>query len=364
MARRSSREIKEWKPFRDQGRDFVRGIVPRGNSMDQEYTIAQPLAGRYKVKRYFASGGLGLLLAADDVRTTNEVLIKTTLDYQVGIEAGGRDQDGFTRKVWSRRQQLQSERRILTLLRNAGCTAVPNPNDYVFDRNPRLAGPYATDDQSKWTYEDQEMLNSEPYLVMEMIDGQTLEDLLEDRWPEGMDARLALEVMAQVGQVLARLHQPFHLAGGAVWNLVYRDLKPGNIMLGPHHHAYLIDFGGCRLTVNDRQVHAGAHTRGYCPPECIEAGAVLTTAADSYTVGSTLFHLLTGLSPLTFLPPEARRRGDDDDVVRRWDMDLLARRVKPEVRHFVAACLEEKPGSRPASGTILLDELLRLSRHL
>src|SRR5207248_2600157 len=132
-----------------------------------------------------------------------DMLIKTTLRYDVAIEARGRDRDGFTRKVWARRQQLQTERRIMVQLRNLGCDALPNPNDYVFDRNLLLAGPYDTEEgKKKWTYDDAGMLDSEPYLVLEMIEGRTLEDLLEDRWPDGMDEARALDVMRQVAGVL------------------------------------------------------------------------------------------------------------------------------------------------------------------
>src|SRR3954447_25337625 len=176
MARRTRREIDNWNEFTDSGRAFVRAIIPRGLNEDQEYVAAKRIADRYEIKRFFASGGFGLLLVARDVRTETDVLVKTTLRYDVAIEAKERDEAGFTRKVWARRQQLQTERRIMTLLRNRGCDAVPNPNDYVFDRNLLLAGPYETEDRRKWKYEDERMIETEPYLVMEMIEGRTVED--------------------------------------------------------------------------------------------------------------------------------------------------------------------------------------------
>src|SRR5262249_55092907 len=160
--------------FTEGGRTFVRAVIPRGLNEDQEYTAARRIADRYEIKRFFASGGFGLILVGKDVRTETDMLVKTTLRYDVSFEASNRDGVNFTRKVWARRQQLQTERRILVQLRNQGCDAVPNPNDYVFDRNPLLAGPYATEDGRRWKYEDGDMLDNEPYLVLEMIEGRTL----------------------------------------------------------------------------------------------------------------------------------------------------------------------------------------------
>src|SRR5215470_2662264 len=173
MARRTRREIDNWNEFDHAGRKFVRAIIPRGLNEDQEYVAARRIAERYEIKRFFASGGFGLLLVARDRRTETEMLVKTTLRYEVSIEARGRDREGFVRKVLARRQQLQTERRLLVLLRNAGCSAVPNPNDYVFDRNPLLAGPYATEDGQRWLFDDETLLDTEPYLVLEMVEGRT-----------------------------------------------------------------------------------------------------------------------------------------------------------------------------------------------
>ena len=162
MARRSRREIENWSEFTEQGRPFIRAIVPHGINENHEYTSAKFLADRYEVKKFFAAGGFGLILFGRDGRTKNDVLIKTTLRYDISFEAGCRDREGFTRKVWARRQQLQTERRILVQLRNLGCDAVPNPNDYVFDRNPLLAGPYSAEDGTQFLYDDQGILDSEP----------------------------------------------------------------------------------------------------------------------------------------------------------------------------------------------------------
>jgi serine/threonine protein kinase len=361
MARRSRREIDNWNEFADAGRAFVRAVIPRGLNESQEYVAARRIAERYEIKRFFASGGFGLLLLARDVRTETDVLVKTTLRYDVAIEARGRDAAGLARKVWARRQQLQTERRIMTHLRNRGCDAVPNPNDYVFDRNLLLAGPYETDDGKKFRFDERAILDTEPYLVLELIEGRTLEELLEDRWPGGMDEARALDVMRQVCGVLAVLHRPWAV-GGAEWRLVYQDLKPANVMLGPDERAYLIDMGGCRLTINDKLAMEGAHTPGYCAPEQTLALMSVTPATDVYAAGATLYHLLTGVSPLTLLPGVIRSLDEHAVNPDRWDWARLRSKASRPTCDLIGACLAPSPRDRPADGGELLGAINRLVR--
>src|SRR6266545_7395480 len=164
--------------FEHDGRTFLRAEVPRGDNRGQSFVIAQPLAGRYRVLRFFASGGMGLLLEGQDLRTGARVLIKSILRYDVIPYARVRDREGFTNQLRAPRKTLEMERRILVLLRNAGCNAVPHPNDFVFDTNPLLQGPYGVESGGEWAYDDREMLDAEPYLIMESVGGRSLEEVL------------------------------------------------------------------------------------------------------------------------------------------------------------------------------------------
>jgi serine/threonine protein kinase len=360
VGRRSAWEIENWRNLTLEGRPFVRALVPRGDNKGRTYTVADPIAGRYEVKRFFASGGCGLLLAGRDRETETEVLIKTTLWYDVSYHARHRDRAGFTRQLDHTRKQLETERRLLVLLRNQGCNAVPNPNDYVYDRNPLLEGPHDTEDGRKWKYDDESRLASEPYLVMEAIEGKTLEAIIEDDLPGGMEERRALAVLHQVCNVLRVLHRPAQMARGAVWNIVYQDLKPANIMLGKHDYATLIDLGGCQLQVDGLIKLRGAFTPGYCPPECGQEGVPLRPAADSYTVGSTLFHLLTGKAPAEFLPTNLAGTGAQAVAHDRWDWELLKQKASLPTCALVRRCLAERPAERPAGAAELYEEIGRL----
>src|SRR6516164_9882053 len=162
------------QPFSWGGRTFIRAEVPHGDNRGRIFTIAQPLAQRYQIIRFFASGGMGLILEGLDLRTGSHVLIKSILHYDVIPYARVRDREGFTNQLRVPRKTLEMERRILVLLRNAGCNAVPHPNDFVFDINPQLEGPYQTEDGEQWIYTDQDMLDAEPYLIMEAVQGESL----------------------------------------------------------------------------------------------------------------------------------------------------------------------------------------------
>ncbi|MDB5387826.1 MAG: serine/threonine protein kinase [Planctomycetaceae bacterium] len=346
-----------WTEFEYQGRPFVRGTVPRGDNQGLSFTIASRLAGRYEVKRFFASGGCGLIMQGRDLQTDTDVLIKTTLRYDVVYYAQGRDEDGFFQKVKQTRQQLQTERRIMVLLKNLGCNAIPNPNDYVFDWNPQLAGPYTTSDGRTWSYDDESMLSSEPYLVMEFVEGTPLTDKIGP----GIDERRALAVMREVCYVLQVLQQSA-TRGRSVWKLIYQDLKPDNIIIGNQDATSLLDFGGCRLTVDGRIANQGAYTPGYCPPEC-DAGE-LTAAADSYTVGSTLYHILTGKSPATFLASELVGTGPKSVKYENWDWTHLKSRVSRETVWLIQRCLQSRHQDRPAGAAELSQELEALLKQL
>jgi len=346
--------------FSYDGRTFLRGEVPGGDNRGRPYTIAQPLAGRYEVLRFFASGGAGLLLEGRDLRTGSRVLIKSVLRYDVVPFARYADRDGFSNQLRAPRKALEVERRILVLLRNAGCNAVPHPNDFVFDSNPLLRGPYPTEDGSEWTFDDRPAVDAEPYLVMEAVVGRPLEEVLAELPGHRLTEERALAIVRQAAAVLRLLHEPRQLRPGMTWRLIYQDLKPANLLLSEHDRVTVLDLGGCQLTnlVTGQKLLHGVCTPAYCPPECEQPYALLTAAADVYTVGTTLFHLLTGRSPLEFLPaglPLQQARAV------RLDLGLLKEVCRPATRRFIEGCLAPDPAARYADMATVeraLEELL------
>ncbi|WP_069805502.1 serine/threonine protein kinase [Thermogemmatispora onikobensis] len=137
------------------------------------------------------------------------------------------------------------------------------------------------------------------FLVMEYIDGKTLEELLEENGGPFSERRV-LGWARQICDVLEYLH-------GQQPPVIFRDLKPGNIMLRRDGRIKLIDFGIARLvrrsSSQDTQLLG---TPGFAPPE--QYGSAQTDQrSDIYSLAVTLFQLLTGTLPEKgFGLPDAR----------------------------------------------------------
>jgi oligopeptide transport system substrate-binding protein len=129
------------------------------------------------------------------------------------------------------------------------------------------------------------------FLVMDFIEGETLEDYIRHTTKTGQ-LRLSeiLEIGIQLCTVLEYLHtrQP---------PIIFRDVKPANIMRSKHGHLYLIDFGIARRhKPGQRKDTIALGSPGYAAPE--QYGRAQTTAqADIYSLGVTLHQLLTGHDP-------------------------------------------------------------------
>ena len=142
------------------------------------------------------------------------------------------------------------------------------------------------------------------YLVMEYIEGNTLLDLLR-----GVNGQLppaqVLEWGRQICNVLSYLHS-------RTPPVVFRDIKPANIMLDTHDQIKLIDFGTARLfdfSKNTDTLKMGSI--GYAPPEQYQGQGQTSPQTDIYALGATLHQLLTNqdpsAKPFVFTPPSLLR---------------------------------------------------------
>lgn len=126
------------------------------------------------------------------------------------------------------------------------------------------------------------------YLVMEFVDGQSLDELLTACGNRPFTEEQVLGWAFQLCDVLEYLHHQ---------SIIFRDLKPSNIMIDRNGTVRLIDFGIARVfKVGKASDTAAFGTQGYAPPE-LYGGSQSDLRADIYSLGATLHTLLTGFDP-------------------------------------------------------------------
>jgi serine/threonine protein kinase len=336
MAKAVAQPPHLWESFRHEGKTFVRFDLRLHGDRMAPFSIAQPLAGRYELQDVLARGGGGVILVARDLKTEHLVLVKALAEYDVSRHDLEHPLEDIVESLRRSRHHLQTERRLLVRLRNRGCNAVPHPNDFVFDANPLLQGPHRALSNDEWRFDDEGILNSEPYLVMQHVAGLNLKDVIVQFYRNGLEELVALRIIDQVARVLELLQQPLPLSNGQTWSLVYQDLKPGNIVVDEHGHATVLDFGGCQLEIDGTLVLHGSHSPGYCAPECGQ-GKPIDATADSFALGSTLYHMLSGESPRTLLPKD---RQSGDPPAAHIDANKLSKKCSAGVVSLIARCVD------------------------
>lgn len=258
------------------------------------------LADRYRVERVFAdSGGMGILYLATDLRCAdNQVLIKTTR-YDAGARARNlrytlKEAEDYIVKT---RKILEWERKVLVRFRNEGLNNIPSANHWVVARSRTLQPSYEGR-VGQYTLPDS-LLNEEPFLVMELISGDILENRMKvDVFRRSLEENL-LTLSREILTIFIRMHKEVDL-GGRKAVFLYQDLKPANIIVSGDDYFTLIDFGGTTLKLGDKTTEptAGCITPGYSAPEAAGGReAYIDERFDIYTLGATMWHAITLRDP-------------------------------------------------------------------
>lgn len=182
------------------------------------------------------------------------------------------------------------------------------------------------------------------YLVMSFIQGETLEDYLT-LFP---GQRLSFEETIQIGLTLCNVldylhsHQP---------PIIFRDLKPANIMRTTNGHIYLIDFGIARHFKPGQTRDTNFFvSMGYAPLEQFGHGQT-TVRSDIYSLGATLHRLLSGYNPRLspfHLPP----------------LQALVPTLPEPLTRLITQMLELEESRRPANIKVVQHELLQIATPL
>jgi serine/threonine protein kinase len=247
------------------------------------------LQDRYRIVRHIGGGGMGLVYLAEDVRLPGrQCAIKETSPAQLPPQ----DQ------TWAA-NAFRQEAQMLATLNHPGLTAVTD----FFSEGGNL------------------------YLVMEYVPGQTLEQILADAPNGRLPSGQALNIVRQLCDVLTYLHQRNP-------PVIFRDLKPSNVMLTPEGQVKLIDFGIARFfKPAQSQDTVTLGTPGYAAPEQWGTGGQSDARSDVYGLGVLLLHLVTGYDPIPnpFPLPQPRQVMPD---------------ISPKVEHLILRATPMDPGSR------------------
>ncbi len=212
------------------------------------------LNARYEIVRKIGGGGMGAVYLASD-NNLGGVLRAVKEMIQTHIE------DDQQEKAIN---DFKRESMILSTLDHP---SIPTIYDYFFD-----------EEESRF------------YLVMKYISGGDLSSRLRASSEGKIEEKTVTEWAIQIVDVLDYLHnQPS--------TIVYRDLKPSNIMIdGNSGRVMLIDFGIARsISQREEKGVTAVGTMGYAPPELFSGN--VEPRSDIYSLGSTMFHLLTGADP-------------------------------------------------------------------
>jgi serine/threonine protein kinase len=129
------------------------------------------------------------------------------------------------------------------------------------------------------------------YLVMEFVAGQSLEDIITSQHKV-----LAETQIVGYGLQLCDVLQYLHSQSSPIF---HRDIKPANVRLTSDNQVKLVDFGILKQGTNTTRTSRRALTPAYAPIEQWGGGQSTNAQSDIYSLGATLYHLLTGLEPPT-----------------------------------------------------------------
>ncbi|MBN2393572.1 MAG: protein kinase [Anaerolineae bacterium] len=251
------------------------------------------LQNRYHILSQLGGGGMGAVYLAEDNRLPGR---------RCAIKEMSPDQLAAQDRNWAI-QAFQQEAQMLANLKHPGLTLV---TDYF----PELGN---------W------------YLVMDYIEGETLETHLQ-RTPGG---RLPVDEAQRIARQLCEVLIYLHSQNPPV---IFRDLKPGNVMLTPQGDVKLIDFGIARFFKSGKSgdtVNLG--TPGYAAPEQYgRMGLQSGPRADVYSLGALLLQMITGYDPTAAQTPFPlpTPRSVMPDISPHIEMVIAqATQVQPDLRY-------------------------------
>lgn len=217
--------------------------------------IGTVVAGKYEIVRLIGEGGMSRVYLAMDIKLNKQWAVK---EIKPSVDPSIQD---------IVRESLVTETNMIKQLDHP---ALPRITDLVNEKGTL-------------------------YVVMDYIEGESLQRILEAQGPQSQDD------VIEWGKQLCDALDYLHTRKPAI---IYRDMKPGNVMLKPDGTVKIIDFGIAREYREEHEESAERAsdttmlgTRGYAAPEQFGGLGQTDARTDVYCLGATLYHLLTGKSP-------------------------------------------------------------------
>jgi len=265
--------------------------------------------GRYRIETLLGTGAMGEVYRAHDPAIDRLVAIKVVRPELVAGSGGEQLLERF------RREARAAGRRF-------------HPNIVAI-----------------WDFGDD---NGMPFLVMELVEGQSLDQLIKSSGPLAQGRSLAI-----ITQVLSALG--FAHANG----IVHRDIKPSNIMVLPGDQVKVADFGIARLEASEFTIVGDLlGTPAYMAPEQLSGGPV-DHRTDLFAAGVILFEMLTGVKPfrgksITEIISFMEKRGPED--IRALN-PAVPEAMKRVIAKSVAFDLAQRYADAPAFSRAVADAM-------
>jgi serine/threonine-protein kinase len=212
------------------------------------------IIGKYKILKTIGSGGFGTVYLADDTWINKKVALK--VPHKQGVDFG----------------ELLREARLLAAL-----------------DHPNIVGIVTAEKQENVFF-----------IVMDFVPGETLEDIIARE--AALDVALALDYTCQICNAVDHAHRQ---------NVLHRDLRPSNILVSENGQLKVADFGTSRFLEIAAHGSTVIGSPPYMAPEQFRGEAVF--ASDIYSIGVTMYQMLTGVLPYDTPSPadlERLRRGE------------------------------------------------------
>ena len=269
--------------------------------MKRNIEAADVIKDRYKILEVIGQGGMGCVYLAEDLRLSGRQCALKAVLYEKSLPSD---------VIQQTREQFEREATVLARLDHPN---LPKVSDFFSDRD-------------------------RDYLVMDYVPGDDLRTLMltEKKRETFLDEREVLSWASQIADALIYLHSQNPA-------ILHRDIKPSNIKLTPNGIIKLVDFGLVKILVSGEKTITVVHGHGsayYTPLEQYGGDTGHTDPrSDVYSLGATLYHLLTNKAPL-----EARQRFLDPGS--ELPLRQINSKISPRTERAVMLAMKVHPGER------------------